>query len=171
MQNRYKKIIFSLAAIFFILLPQVSLAQGLKDAFGSGSPLSDVKTRAGYSDEDIGSVSGRIINTALTMVGIVFLLLMVYAGYLWMTAQGDETKVDKALNIVKGTVIGLVLVMSAYAITVFVTAGLNPASSSSTTASCQDAIPLPGACTAGACSNNADQTACSAAPNACCIWQ
>ena len=127
MQNRYKKIIFSLAAIFFILLPQVSFAQqGLQKAFGTGSPLEDVKTRSGYSDEDIGSLSGRVINTVLTLVGIIFLLLMVYAGYLWMTAQGEETKIDKAQNIIKGTVIGLVLVMSAYAITIFVTKGLNP---------------------------------------------
>ena len=50
---------------------------------------------------------------------------MVYAGYLWMTARGEEEKITKAQNIIKGTIIGLIVVMSAYAITYFVTSGLN----------------------------------------------
>lgn len=132
MQRRYKKIIFSFVFALLLLLPQVSLAQkqGLQKAFGSDSPLSKVKTGAGYSDENIGDISGRVINTVLTLVGVVFLLLMVYAGYLWMTARGEDAQIKKAMDIVKGTVIGLVLVLSAYAITVFVTKGLNPASPS-----------------------------------------
>lgn len=167
MQNRCKKIIFSFTAILFVLLPQVSLAQGLKDAFGTGSPLSDVKTKTGYSDEDIGAISGRVINTALTIVGVVFLLLMVYAGYLWMTAQGEESKIDKAQNIIKGTVIGLVLVLSAYAITIFVTRGLNPSAPASV-ASCKDTIPPttlpPGS---GPCASFGDGPTCPSW----CVWQ
>lgn len=164
MKNHCKKIIFSLTAILFVLLPQISLAQGLKEAFGAKSPLADVKKRTGYSDEDIGAISGRVINTALTIVGVVFLLLMVYAGYLWMTAQGEESKIDKAQNIIKGTVIGLVLVLSAYAITIFVTKGLNPAP----VASCKDTSPpttLPSG--SGPCASFGDMSTCPSW----CVWQ
>ena len=152
-----------------ILLPQVSLAQGIKDAFGAKSPLAEVKKGTGYSDEDIGTISGRVINTALTIVGVVFLLLMVYAGYLWMTAQGEDAQVKKATDIIKGTVIGLVLVLSAYAITIFVTKGLNPAAPAPV-ASCQD-TPEPIfssiGCIIGDC-NGLDATVCANAP--CCDW-
>lgn len=168
MQNRYKKIIFSLVTVFFVLFPQVSLTQGIKNAFGSGSPLADVKTRTGYSDEDLGSMSGRIINTALTTVGIIFLLLMVYAGYLWMTARGEEAQITKALGIVKGTIIGLVLVLSAYAITVFVTKGLNPSSNAGGGCSLAPSSQTVPGCTSSACVAISDQATCTTGP--CCIW-
>ena len=97
-------------------------AQGLKDAFGTKSPLNTVADKAGVKDVDsVGTVSGRIINTALTLVGLIFLLLMVYGGYLWMTARGDEGQVEKAQMIIRNAIIGLILVMAAYAITYFIT--------------------------------------------------
>ncbi|PIR75745.1 MAG: hypothetical protein COU34_01130 [Candidatus Magasanikbacteria bacterium CG10_big_fil_rev_8_21_14_0_10_43_9] len=103
----------------FSALP--AYAQGsLKDA---GKNLGIVSTKAGTSESDIGSVVGIVINAALTLVGLIFLALMVYAGYLWMTARGESEPVDKAKKIIAGSLIGLVIVLSAYAITVFVTTG------------------------------------------------
>ena len=73
-----------------LLFPSVTLAGGLQDAFGGGSPLENVGSRAGVDDvRDLETATGRIINAALTLVGIIFLLLMVYGGYLWMTARGN----------------------------------------------------------------------------------
>ncbi len=86
----------------------------------SGTRLQGLGTRAGFSQADLPTVTGNVIGTALTLVGIIFLILMVYAGYLWMTARGDEGQVEKALGIVKTCIIGLVVVMSAYAITFLV---------------------------------------------------
>lgn len=125
--NFFKKISVVIALVSLVLLPQLVLAQGLKDAFGgSGSPLETVRDRAGFNANDnIGSISGRVINVALSMVGLIFLLLMVYAGFLWMTAHGEEEQINRAKSIIKGTIIGLVLVLSAYAITFLVTNALN----------------------------------------------
>lgn len=122
-----KKTILSFVVISLFVLPQIVFAQGLKDAFdtGSGSKLGTVASKSGFEAvDDLGIVSGQIINTALTLVGLIFLILMVYAGYLWMTARGEEDQVKKAQKIVTGSVIGLVLVLSAYAITIFVTTSL-----------------------------------------------
>ena len=122
----FKKIFVSAALISFVVFPQTVLAQGLKDAFGGeGSPLKTVKEKAGFEEQNVGVISGRVINVALSLVGLIFLILMVYAGYLWMTARGEEAKITKAQDIIKGTVIGLILVLSAYAITVLITKGLN----------------------------------------------
>ncbi|MDP2684448.1 MAG: hypothetical protein Q8P20_05325 [bacterium] len=121
-----KKISVSVVLLSLVVFPQVALAQGLKNAFGgSNSPLETVKTLGGFGNEDIGSISGRVISVALSMVGLIFLLLMVYSGFLWMTARGEEEQVKKATSIIKGTVIGLVLVLSAYAITFLITNALN----------------------------------------------
>lgn len=70
---------------------------------------------------DLGETIGMIVKALLSLVGTIFLLLTIYAGILWMTAQGNEEKVSKAKDIVQAAVIGLVITMSAYAITAFVT--------------------------------------------------
>ena len=70
---------------------------------------------------DLQTIVGTGINAALTLIGLIFLILMVYAGYLWMTARGSEEVITKSKGIVTAAIIGLVLVVSAYAITAFVT--------------------------------------------------
>lgn len=63
---------------------------------------------------------GKIINVALSVVGALFLALMLYGGFLWMTAAGDGGKVDKAKEIIRAAIIGIIIVVSAYVITYFV---------------------------------------------------
>jgi cbb3-type cytochrome oxidase subunit 3 len=102
-----------------VSLPLHAYAAGkLGDAMAKLRPLGDA---AGASGGDIQGTFGTIINAALSLIGTIFFLLMIYAGFLWMTARGDEGQIDKSKQIISGTIIGLVLVVSAYAITVFVT--------------------------------------------------
>jgi len=84
--------------------------------------LVNVGGNAGFSDTtpNIAETAGFIIRALLSLLGIVFMGYIVYAGSLWMTARGDEEKITKAKAIVRGSIIGLVIVMSAYAITAFV---------------------------------------------------
>jgi predicted acyltransferase len=63
-------------------------------------------------------------------LGIIFVGLMVFTGYIWMTAQGDEQKVTKAKDTLQMAIIGLVIVLAAYSITYFVFKGLSWTSSS-----------------------------------------
>lgn len=83
--------------------------------------LKGASSVAGYTEGDIGNMTGNIINTALSLVGIIFLALMVYAGYLWMTAHGEESQIEKSQDIIRAAIIGLTITMSAYAITALVT--------------------------------------------------
>lgn len=78
---------------------------------------------AGYVTEDVTGpeeMIAAVIQTALSFLGVVFLLLIIYGGYLWMTARGNETQVEKAKNLLMAAVIGLIIVVSAYAISYFV---------------------------------------------------
>lgn len=65
-------------------------------------------------------VVGRVLGQVISFVGIIFFILMLYAGFLWMTAAGDEKKIEQAKQILLAAIIGLVIVGAAYAITKFV---------------------------------------------------
>ncbi|MDP2708800.1 MAG: hypothetical protein Q8O93_01995 [bacterium] len=61
-----------------------------------------------------------VISAFLGLLGIIFLILIIYAGYNWMTAQGDEDKVTKAKDTLARAIIGLIIIIAAYSITYFV---------------------------------------------------
>ena len=119
MKRYLSRVTTSIIASLFVALP--AWAQGNLNT--AGANLGKAAKEAGTSDGEISSIVGTFINALLTLVGLFFLILMVYAGYLWMTARGESDQVDKARKIITGAIIGLVIVLSAYAITVFVTTG------------------------------------------------
>jgi len=68
---------------------------------------------------DIRFTTANLIQVALGLLGTICVVLMLYAGFLWMTAAGNEENVKKAQDIIKYAVIGLIIILSAYAITRF----------------------------------------------------
>lgn len=73
----------------------------------------------GYSPMNVGSVVALLVRAALGLLAVIFLILMIVSGFTWMTAGGDETKIKKASGTIKTAIIGLVIVLAAYAITYF----------------------------------------------------
>jgi cbb3-type cytochrome oxidase subunit 3 len=65
-------------------------------------------------------IVGAIVRLVLSMAGVFFLCLMIYAGYIWMFARGNEQEVERAKKIIRNAIIGIVIMMFSYAITVFV---------------------------------------------------
>ena len=63
---------------------------------------------------------GIYIQAALSFLGVLFLILMIYGGYVWMKARGNESEVTRAKDILTNAGIGLVIVVLAYAISYFV---------------------------------------------------
>ena len=61
-----------------------------------------------------------IIKAFLGLLGVIFIILIIYAGFTWMTAGGEEEKVRKSKEIIKRSIIGLAIIIAAYAITAFV---------------------------------------------------
>ena len=73
---------------------------------------------AGYSTAvTVPSLVGKIIGILLGVLGLVFLVLVVYAGFLYITAQGEDAQIKKAKAILVKAMIGMVLIVSSYAIT------------------------------------------------------
>ncbi len=67
-----------------------------------------------------------LIRNVLTLLGTLLLVYVVWGGFLWMTSAGNEDRIEKGkLTIVRGAV-GLIIILSAYSITLFVTQFLTP---------------------------------------------
>lgn len=72
------------------------------------------------ANTDLAIVIGRILNGFLSLLGIVFVVLVIYGGILWMTSRGNQETVKKAQATITGAAVGFMLVMGAYAISDFV---------------------------------------------------
>ncbi len=90
--------------------------QGLND---SAQKVTAYDTGSSYTGF-IQTKVGLIVGVVLSFVGVLFLGLMIYAGILWMTAQGNDQQVTKAKTLMINSVIGIIIVFAAYAITAFV---------------------------------------------------
>jgi TRAP-type C4-dicarboxylate transport system permease small subunit len=105
--------------IVILILPYFVFAQTLKDN------LKALGTEAGYdsaaTDETtISQIAGTAVSAFLSLLGIIFIILIIYAGQKWMTAAGNEEKVTQAKETLWRSVIGLVIVVGAFAIWTFV---------------------------------------------------
>lgn len=87
------------------------------------------------NEKGFAGVIGKYLGIVLSFVGILFLMLMIYGGYMWMTAAGNDQQVDKAKTIITNAVIGIAVVVSAYGITQFVFRNLLPTSNPADTGS------------------------------------
>lgn len=63
--------------------------------------------------------AGVLVNTALLLVGIVFLFITVYSGIQWMTAGGNDERIQQALARLKRAILGLLIVTGAWVLTNF----------------------------------------------------
>ncbi len=79
---------------------------------------ASVGTIAGQTN--VPALLGSIAGSALSLIGIIFFALMIYGGLRWMFSMGSEENSQKALQIIFSAIIGLLIVMAAYAITQFV---------------------------------------------------
>jgi len=112
---KIKFLIVSLLSCSFLLTSGLVLAAPNINVITEG-----VAKQGGY-DTSLSQTVGNYIKIALSLVGTIFIALTVYAGFLWMTASGEDEKVTKAKDILQAAVIGLIITVSAYSITYFVT--------------------------------------------------
>ncbi len=130
-KSRYISILLIALTFFITVIPLYTKAESLitgdavDEAIEHDAALRDA---AGFKEGiDIEDIVGTIINAFLGLLGTIFVVLMIYAGYLWMTAAGNEEEVTKAKKILGGAIVGLAIVLTAWAITRFVITGLGKA--------------------------------------------
>lgn len=113
--------------LFAVAVPAFAQGTGVTGKISEG--LSKAAGESGYAapgtTTDLPTIIGRVIGVALTLLGLLLLVYILYGGFLWMTAGGEEKNVTKAKDIIKNAVIGLVIIVAAYAIANFVIAQLS----------------------------------------------
>ncbi len=81
---------------------------------------TEVQQNIGLASTDIRVIIAQIIRVALSFLGIIFLVIVLYAGFQWMISGGNEQKIASAKGLLINGVIGLAIILSAYGITLFV---------------------------------------------------
>ena len=85
-----------------------------------GNTTNTAGSQGGLSQISIGSLAAQIIQVVLGLLAVIFLVLLIVAGFQWMTAAGNEEQVKKSLATMKSAIIGLIIILAAYAITYFI---------------------------------------------------
>ncbi len=65
-------------------------------------------------------IVGDLLRGLFGLLGAVFLVLIVYGGFLWMTAAGNDENISKAKKIITQAAVGLLVIVIAYALTDFI---------------------------------------------------
>jgi hypothetical protein len=109
----------NLTALLLVIVPVFLLlasfpAHAQTDLFGGQE--SNINANIGLTSQPIQVIVARLINILLGLLGIIALSTTVYAGYLWMTSGGDATKIEKAKKMIMASIIGLIIIMSSYAL-------------------------------------------------------
>lgn len=90
------------------------------DPAESDSDLGSVEEEVNLGKTPPLTIASQIINAVLGFLGLIFLVLMIYAGFIWMNARGNEEDVTKAKKILTSAIIGLVIVLASFGIAQFV---------------------------------------------------
>lgn len=100
------------------VLPLVAHAGPISNSFQNAAGS------AGYSTANASTalplLIGNIVEIAISLVGLIFFVQIVYAGYLWMTARGEREQAEKAQETIRRSVIGLIVTLAAYSISLYI---------------------------------------------------
>ncbi|OGH84677.1 MAG: hypothetical protein A2261_00455 [Candidatus Magasanikbacteria bacterium RIFOXYA2_FULL_44_8] len=123
--GEYMKKIIATLAVLSMLLGGMVVAQS---AYAATDTLPiDVNTlgltygaKTGLGTKDVRETVAAIIKTAMGLLGIVAVVIILIGGFTWMTAGGNDEKIGEAKKWIFAGVIGLAIILSAYALTSFV---------------------------------------------------
>jgi hypothetical protein len=109
-------IVFVMALV--ILSPSLALATSL-DPWGDVD-ASETQDLLGLGNKDPREIAAGVINILLGFLGIVAVVIILIGGFKWMTAGGNEDKTAEARKLITAGIIGLVIILAAFAIAKFV---------------------------------------------------
>jgi len=122
-----KKIILILMIVVFALSFTISAnaqGQGSEGIVTSGSVSLQNPLGTGEAAKSPQALIGKVIQSALGVVGSIALVMFIFGGFVWMTAAGNEQKVGKGKDILTWATLGLVVIFASYALVKFVISGL-----------------------------------------------
>lgn len=120
MKKKVRNLInISLALLGHLVLARAVLADNFISQKLNYVSVNIFKTTSDPENELL-STAGLLVKTFLSLLGIIFIGLIIYAGYNWMIAGGDEAKVTKAKDTIRSAIIGLIIIVASYSIWFFI---------------------------------------------------
>ena len=122
MFSNYTKFIYcclSLIIAFQLALPALAV-QNIVDPWGDSTKKDKIQELTGLGEKDPRSTAAMLLGVVLGFLGVIAVGLILYAGFKWMTAGGNEDKVTDAKKILIAGIIGLIIILAAFAIANFV---------------------------------------------------
>jgi Ni,Fe-hydrogenase I cytochrome b subunit len=114
-----KRKIYTALATTIGMLASSSLVNAQAEIINSGLK-SQIQTKTGLGDSNPVQIAATMIGYFLTILGILSVGIIIYGGFKWMTAGGNEESVKKARGTLTAATIGLVVILSSYSIALYV---------------------------------------------------
>ncbi|MEI7498063.1 MAG: hypothetical protein WCK11_02165 [Candidatus Falkowbacteria bacterium] len=121
--KKFRHLILSLALFFSVVIPLSSAMAAdtfldtVLDQGGLSTIGKDAYGISGAAPDDVRITVAKIINVFLSFLGIIFVVLIVWSGFEWMTSSGNKEKVDSAISRMKAAVIGLIIILVSWGVT------------------------------------------------------
>lgn len=123
MKSISKKIFVSTFLVLILIvsaLPVLAQVEELQNFGKAADYIADVSA----VPKNPAEIAGEVIGIILSVLGVIAVILILYSGFIWMTAAGNTEKIEKAKKILGNAVVGLIIILMAYSITYFVTTKL-----------------------------------------------
>ncbi|MFA6918949.1 MAG: hypothetical protein WC244_02440, partial [Patescibacteria group bacterium] len=165
-KDKKNKLSLIILAVFIIALSFISVSNFALAQSASGN-LAALGASAGLANTSLPTLLGNIVRVLLSLLGVAAVLIMLYAGFIWMTAGGDPGKVDKAKRIMVGGVIGLIIIVASFAIASFVMNAINGTGGGNSCDPSDTSEYSCNGCGVRTCQSNGTWGACSMQPSEC----
>jgi len=111
--NKFAKVALVTGSVMALALPMVVAAQ-------TAYSIDPIGSQLGIGEADLKTTIINILQWFLGILALIAVVMVIYGGFTWLTAAGNEERVDKAKKIISAAVIGLIIVLLAWAIIIFV---------------------------------------------------
>lgn len=127
--NLVKKLLFGFLAAQCLLVSPLAIApvKAQVNMWGDNNIATNAFSNIGFEQKDPREIVANIIQIMLGFLGTIAVVLVIYAGFLWMTAGGKPDNVQKAKSIMSAAITGLIIILISYGLTVFITQALSEA--------------------------------------------
>ncbi|MFA4871731.1 MAG: hypothetical protein WC610_01575 [Patescibacteria group bacterium] len=115
---RMKRILATLVIVMTVslmALPLITNAQTAENLFDLNAAGN-----IGLGDAPLKDTVNAIIKVILGFLGLLAVIIILWGGFIWMTAMGDETKTETAKKLIIAGIVGIIIILAAYAIAAFV---------------------------------------------------
>lgn len=113
MKHKLVKAALVVGSLAAIAMPMVAV-------HASSFSIESVGSSIGLGNADLKTTVLNIIRLLLGLMTLIAVSLIIYGGFVWLTAAGNEENVEKAKRIISAAVIGLIIILLAWAIVIFV---------------------------------------------------